>query len=105
MLRHVYVTNIQCIIPSSVIVFQIVFQDIHFRTTSISGHVVFQDSEDGDEICHELVVYKNDFECYELLIKLDEEGHYVGKVSYEGVRIGPPRFTIISLSGKGNGTS
>lgn len=59
-----------------------------------------QDSEYGDEIFHELVVYKNDFDCYELLIKLDEEGHYVGRVTYEGVRIGPPKFTIISLSGK-----
>jgi hypothetical protein len=47
------------------------------------------------------VVYKNDFDMYELLIKLDEEGHYVGTVDYEGVRIGPPHFTIISLSGEG----
>ena len=75
---------------------------ISARTCSISGPIILQDSEDGDEIYHELVVYKNDLDCdcYELLIKLDEEGHYVGRISYEGVRIGPPKFTIISLSGK-----
>ena len=45
------------------------------------------------------MVYKNDYDCYELLIKLDQEGHYVGKVTYQGLRLGPPKFTIISLSG------
>lgn len=65
---------------------------------SFSSHL--QDSKDGPEIVHELVVYKNDYDMYELLIKLDKEGHYVGSVTYEGVRIGPPQFSIISLSGE-----
>ena len=46
------------------------------------------------------MVYKTDFDCYELLIKMDTEGHYVGWVKYRGVKIGPPKFTIISLSGE-----
>lgn len=76
------------------------FCPIKFRICDIEGVLfVSQDSEYGDEIFHELVVYKNDFDCYELLIKLDEEGHYVGRVTYEGVIIGPPKFTIISLAG------
>ncbi len=41
-----------------------------------------------------------DYGRYDLLIKLDREGHYVGWVKYRGVRIGPPKFTIISLSGE-----
>ena len=55
-------------------------------------------------IMNSMVVYKNDldYNCYELLIKLDEKDHYVGRISYEGVRIGPTKFTIISLSGKAN---
>lgn len=58
-----------------------------------------QDSTTGQEVIHELVVYKTDYGHYELLIKMDIEGHYVGWVKYQGVKIGPPKFTIISLSG------
>ncbi len=47
------------------------------------------------------MAYKNDNSCYELLLKLDEEGHYVGCVKYAGNRLGPPYFTILSLSGEG----
>lgn len=57
-----------------------------------------KDSKDGEGIRHEPVVYKNDYDMYEILIKLDKEGHYVGSLEYEGVRIGPPHFTIICLS-------
>ena len=55
----------------------------------------------GEIIRHEFVAYKNDSnsDYYELLLKLDKEGHYVGCVKYNGCRLGPPHFTILSLSG------
>ena len=61
---------------------------------------VLQDCVSGDVIEHEFVAYKNDSNCYELLLKVDEEGHYVGCVKYAGNRLGPPYFTILSLSGE-----
>lgn len=36
---------------------------------------------------------------YELLLKVEERGHYVGCVKYLGQKIGPPILTIICLSG------
>lgn len=32
--------------------------------------------------------------------QVEEEGHYVGCVKYQGQRIGPPSFTIICLNGE-----
>ena len=61
---------------------------------------VIQGSETGEKIYHELVVYRTDNGNYELLIKMDREGHYVGWVKYQGIRVGLPKFTIISLSGE-----
>lgn len=49
---------------------------------------------------HEFVVYKNDQNHYEFLIKVDGEGHYVGWVKYSGMVVGPESFTILSLSGR-----
>ncbi len=49
---------------------------------------------------HELNVSENDYGRYDLLIKMDREGHYVGWMKYQGVRIGLPKFEIICLSGK-----
>lgn len=62
--------------------------------------LLLQDSKDGLKIHHEFVAYKNDQNCYEFLIKVDEEGHYVGWVKYKGRLIGPSSFTILSLSGR-----
>ena len=37
---------------------------------------------------------------YELLLKVEEPGHYVGCVKYEGQAIGPSCISIICLSGE-----
>ncbi len=36
---------------------------------------------------------------YELLLKIENRGHYVGCVKYREQKIGPPSFTVICLSG------
>ncbi len=37
---------------------------------------------------------------YEILLKVESPGHYVGCVKYEGAVIGPTSLNIISLSGE-----
>lgn len=61
-----------------------------------------QSTLDGKEVNHELVVQKSPVkkECYELCVKLRENGHFLGRVKYDGRNIGPPGFTIICFDGK-----
>lgn len=59
-----------------------------------------QDGPQGDVINPECVVDRISPSHFELLLKVEEEGHYVGCVKYQGQRIGPPSFTIICLTGK-----
>lgn len=37
---------------------------------------------------------------YDLCLKVEQVGFYVGRVKYNNERIGPPWFKLISLTGK-----
>lgn len=54
---------------------------------------------EGELINPQCISEKQDASVYEVRLKLNERGHYVGCIKYDGRRIGPPSFTIICLSG------
>lgn len=55
---------------------------------------------DGELINTECVVDKMEDMSYELLVKMEREGHYITRVVYNGQNIGPANgFTIICLTG------
>ncbi len=58
-----------------------------------------QNGPNGEVINPECVVEQVDSSRYDLLLKVEDNGHYVGCVKYQDQRIGPPNFTIICLSG------
>jgi len=53
---------------------------------------------EGELINPQCISEKQDASVYEVRLKLNERGHYVGCIKYDGRRIGPPSFTIICLS-------
>ena len=58
-----------------------------------------QNSVEGELINTQCVSEKQTATVYEVRLRVNEKGHYVGCVKYDGKRIGPPSFTIICLSG------
>ena len=62
--------------------------------------IIPQGGPSGELINPECVVDLAGTNRYEILLKVEEPGHYVGCVKYEGQTIGPPCITIICLSGE-----
>ena len=62
--------------------------------------VCVQGGPSGELINPECVVDLAGANRYEILLKVEESGHYVGSVKYHGQTIGPPCITIICLSGE-----
>ena len=60
---------------------------------------LIQGGSNGEVVDTECVVQQDGPSAYEILLKVEERGHYVGCVKYQGQTIGPPTFTIICLSG------
>ena len=60
----------------------------------------FQGGVNGEIINPECVIDRVGGNQYEILLKVEQPGHYVGCIKYEGNVIGPQSITIISLSGK-----
>ena len=67
-------------------------------------HVTPQDSLEGEPINPECVVESMQMH-FELLMKVEEAGHYLGCVQYSGQKVGTPFFTIICVTGKSGGAA
>ena len=59
-----------------------------------------QGGASGEMINPECVVDEIRSNSYEVLLKVEEPGYYVGCVKYQGSVIGPPSISVISLSGQ-----
>ena len=59
-----------------------------------------QNGPTGPMVNPEFFADQNTTSKYELFLKVEEVGYYVGRVKYSGQIIGPQWFTLISLTGK-----
>ena len=67
-------------------------------------HVIPQDSLEGNPINPECVVESMQMH-FELLMKVEEAGHYLGCLWYSGQKVSPSILTIICVTGKSGGAA